>query len=309
MKRYAVRHETRYNYSSPVELGLHIARLSPLNSPLQRSLEHTIDVSPTPAWAMAFTDHFGNGLHHFAIETAHTEFKVVQKTVVEITAPPWTAASPAPAWESAWEPAWEIVRDGMRADAFPEYPEPAEFIYPSPLIAIDPAATAYAAESFTPGTSPIAAAFDLAKRIKADFAYKPGSTTIDTPVSEIMAERHGVCQDFTHAMISGLRGLGLPARYVSGYLKTHGAPVSAENAVETALIGADASHAWVSLWCGPDVGWVEFDPTNALIVAEEHIAVAFGRDFTDVTPLRGLITGGGEHTLAVAVKVELLAPV
>jgi transglutaminase-like putative cysteine protease len=300
MKRYAVRHETKYNYSSPVELGLHMARLSPLNSPLQRRLEHTIDVSPTPAWAMAFTDHFGNGLHHFAIETAHTEFKVVQQTVVEITAAPWSAASTAPAWET--------VRDGMRADAFPEYPEPAEFIYPSPLIAIDPAATAYAAESFTPGASPIAAAFDLTKRIRTDFAYAPGATTIDTPVSEIMAARHGVCQDFTHAMISGLRGLGLPARYVSGYLKTHGAPAASGAAEDVALIGADASHAWVSLWCGPDVGWVEFDPTNALIVAEEHIAVAFGRDFTDVTPLRGLITGGGEHTLAVAVKVELLAP-
>ncbi|MHB1206806.1 MAG: transglutaminase family protein [Rhodospirillaceae bacterium] len=297
MKRYAVRHETKYNYSLPVELGLHMARLSPLNGPLQRRLEHTIDVSPTPAWAMAFNDHFGNGLHHFAIETTHTEFKVVQQTVVEITAAPWSAASPAPAWET--------VRDGMRADAFPEYPEAAEFIYPSPLVAIDPAATAYAAESFTPGVSPIAAAYDLAKRFKADFTYAPGSTTIDTAVPEIMAARHGVCQDFSHAMISGLRGLGLPARYVSGYLKTHSAAGTPE---EPALIGADASHAWVSLWCGPDVGWVEFDPTNALIVGEEHIAVAFGRDFTDVTPLRGLITGGGEHSLAVAVKVELLQP-
>lgn len=297
MKRYAVRHETKYSYSLPVELGLHMARLSPLNGPLQRRLEYNIDVSPTPAWAMAFNDHFGNGLHHFAIETAHTEFKVVQQTVVEVTAAPWSAASPAPAWET--------VRDGMRADAFPEYPEAAEFIYPSPLIVIDPAATAYAAESFAPGVSPIAAAYDLAKRFKVDFTYAPGSTTIDTAVPEIMAARHGVCQDFSHAMISGLRGLGLPARYVSGYLKTHSAAGTPE---EPALIGADASHAWVSLWCGPDVGWVEFDPTNALIVGEEHIAVAFGRDFTDVTPLRGLITGGGEHTLAVAVKVELVQP-
>ena len=291
MKRYAVRHETKYTYSSPVELGLHIARLSPINGPLQRRLEHNIDVSPTPAWSMAFNDHFGNGLHHFAIETSHREFKVVQHTVVEITAPAWTPASPAPAWEA--------VRDGMLADAFPEDPEAAEFIYASPLVVIDPDATAYAAKSFAPGASLIAAAFDLAKRFKADFKYAPGTTTITTGVPEIMAERHGVCQDFTHAMISGLRGLGLPARYVSGYLKTHGGgPAS------PALIGADASHAWVSLWCGPEIGWVEFDPTNALIVGEEHIAVAYGRDFTDVTPLRGLITGGGDHTLDVAVKVE-----
>lgn len=298
MRRYAVRHETRYTYSLPVDIGMHEARLSPVNSALQRRLEHSIDVTPTPAWAMAFSDHFGNGLHHFSIETAHTEFAVVQKTLVEITAPAWAPDSPAPAWET--------VRDGMQADAFPEFPEPAEFIYASPLAPIDPAATAYAAESFTPGATMIAATFDLTSRIKRDFAYAPGSTTIETPVSEIMEKRHGVCQDFTHAMLSGLRGLGLPARYVSGYLKTHAAAPGPEDKPEDKLIGADASHAWVSVWCGPDIGWVEFDPTNALMVAEEHIAVAYGRDFTDVTPLRGLITGGGEHRLVVAVKVEAL---
>lgn len=298
MRRYAVRHETKYTYALPVDLGMHVARLSPVSSPLQRRLEHSIDVTPPPAWSMAFNDHFGNGLHHFAIECTHTEFAVVQKTLVEITAPQWTPASPAPAWET--------VRDGMRADAFPEYPEPAEFIYASPLAPLDPAAAAYAALSFTPGAGMIAAAFDLTRRIKADFAYAPGSTTITTPVAEIMEKRHGVCQDFTHAMISGLRGLGLPARYVSGYLKTHPAPPrpGAPAMPEEKLVGADASHAWVSVWCGPDLGWVEFDPTNALMVAEEHIAVAYGRDFTDVTPLRGLITGGGDHTLAVAVQVE-----
>ena len=303
MKRYAVHHETKYTYAQPVDFGLHIARLSPINGPLQRRLEHAIEVTPTPAWTTAFNDHFGNGLHHFAIETSHTEFRVIQRTVVEITAAPWDADAPAEGWET--------VRDGMGADAFPAYPDVAEFIYPSPLVPIDAAATGYAAESFTPGVSPVAAAFDLAKRIKAEFAYKPGSTTIDTPVSEIMSARHGVCQDFAHAMISGLRGLGLPARYVSGYLKTHAAPAEtdakeAAAPVQTALVGADASHAWVSVWCGREIGWVEFDPTNALMVAEEHVSLAYGRDFTDVTPLRGLITGGGKHTLAVGVKVELL---
>ncbi|MBX7198266.1 MAG: transglutaminase family protein [Rhodospirillaceae bacterium] len=298
MKRYAVRHETRYTYSLPVDIGMHIARLSPVNNALQRRIEHSLDVTPTPAWAMAFSDHFGNGLHHFSIETAHTEFAVVQKTLVEVTAPTWTPESAAPAWET--------VRDGLRADAFPEYPEAAEFIYASPLVPIDPAATAYAAGSFAPGATMIAAAFDLAKRIKQDFAYAPGSTTITTPVSEIMERRHGVCQDFTHAMLSGLRGLGLPARYVSGYLKTHAAQPQPDAKPDEKLVGADASHAWVSVWCGPEIGWLEFDPTNALMVAEEHIAVAYGRDFTDVTPLRGLITGGGGHTLTVAVKVEAL---
>ena len=141
MKRYAVRHETHYTYSLPVDIGQHVARLSPVTSISQRLIEHTLDVTPTPTWAMAFNDHFGNGLHHFAIETAHTEFAVVQRTLVEVTAPSWTVDSPAPAWET--------VRDGMQADAFPEYPEAAEFIYASPLVPIDATATAYACLLYT----------------------------------------------------------------------------------------------------------------------------------------------------------------
>jgi len=299
MKRYAVTHTTKYTYGEPVELGLHSARLSPMDSPRQKLLDHMIEVSPTPTWAMVFTDHFGNSMHHITVETPHDELIVTQRTTIDIVPPTWTQTPTGPAWED--------VRDSLRADGFPEYPDVAEFVYASPLVPIDDAATAYAAESFKPGSPIIAAAFELTRRFKADFSYSPGSTTISTPVGEIMSARRGVCQDFTHAMISGLRGLGLPARYVSGYLRTYAAPTAGTyTQANQPLVGADASHAWVAVWCGPDWGWLEFDPTNALMVHDEHIATAFGRDFLDVTPLRGVITGGGQHSLAVAVTVQLL---
>jgi len=309
MKRYAVTHETRYVYGLPVDIGLHIARLSPVDGARQKLIEHQIDVSPDPTWAVAFTDHFGNGMHHFSIETPHEELVVTQRTLVDIVAQPWADLPDGPAWET--------VRDGMCNDGFAAYPEPAEFIYASPLVPLDAAATAYAQEVFTPGKPLVAAVFELTKRIKAEFKYAPGTTTISTAVEEIMEKRRGVCQDFAHIMIAGLRGLGLSARYVSGYLKTYAAAKPEDEAPEdsnpapapeedaaTPLVGSDASHAWVSVWCGPEIGWLDFDPTNALAVADEHIAVAYGRDFSDVTPLRGIIMGGGSHALSVGVKVE-----
>lgn len=294
MTRYGITHETKYQYGIPVELGLHTARLSPAETANQKLVEHRIDVTPVPAWSVAFQDHFGNSMHHIAIESSHQELVVTQHAIVEITPPNWTEPPPGPAWET--------IRDAMRADAFPLYPDVAEFIYPSPLAPLDWHATDFAQTAFVPGAPIAQATFSLAKAFKAQFAYVPGATTIATPVAEIMSGRKGVCQDFAHAMIAGVRGLGLPARYVSGYLKTHGPA----NTPAAGLVGADASHAWVSVWCGPDLGWLEFDPTNALAVTHEHIAVAYGCDFSDVTPLRGVIMGGGDHTLAVGVKVELL---
>jgi len=291
MKRYAVTHETKYTYGLPVELGLHSARLSPMESPRQRLSAHSIDVDPVPAWAVAFTDHFGNSMHHFAIETAHEALIVTQRTIVEVAAAGWAELPPSPNWES--------IGEMLKADGFPAYPDVAEFLYASPLAPLEFSATEYARGIFTPGAQVLTSAFELARRIKVDFAYSPGATTIATAVAEIMNERKGVCQDFAHAMISGLRGLGIPARYVSGYLKTY-----APQSQSAALVGADATHAWVSVWCGPDLGWVEFDPTNALVVGDEHIAMAYGRDFTDVTPLRGVIMGGGAHSLSVAVQVD-----
>jgi transglutaminase-like putative cysteine protease len=190
----------------------------------------------------------------------------------------------------------------MWGDGFPVPSQIAEFAYSSPLAPIEDEATAYAAESFERGRPVARCVRDLAARIHRDFRYEPNSTTVATKVADVLAMRCGVCQDFAHLMISGLRGLGLPARYVSGYLHTRPADPAAER------LGAEASHAWVSAWCGEALGWLGIDPTNDLVVADEHVAVAHGRDFSDATPLRGVILGGGAHTLSVAVEVKALDP-
>jgi transglutaminase-like putative cysteine protease len=289
--RYAVRHETRYRYGAPVDLGLHLLRLTPLATPRQRVLRQDLSVEPTPTRVAGFEDHFGNRVHRAAIETTHDHF--VATFTAEIEVAPGTAALPI-------APPWEAIRSAMSADGFASPPAVAEFAYGSPLAPIETAATAYAAESFAAGRPLAEAARDLTARIHADFSYAPNRTDISTSVGEILDRREGVCQDFAHVMIAGLRGLGLPARYVSGYVRTR------SPAGEAARVGADASHAWVALWCGTEIGWVEFDPTNDLVVSDEHIVVAYGRDFSDVTPLRGVILGGGTHSLGVAVTVTEL---
>jgi transglutaminase-like putative cysteine protease len=173
----------------------------------------------------------------------------------------------------------------------------AVFAFPSPLVPLDAAARAYCAEALKAGRPIVPAVAEIMGRIKRDFAYVPGATTVTTPVGEVMQKRRGVCQDFAHAMLAGLRAHGLPARYVSGYIRTRPAPGG------TARRGGDASHAWVAAWCGPELGWLEFDPTNDMMVGEEHIVLAHGRDFSDVSPLRGVILGGGTHTVEVSVTV------
>lgn len=287
MRRYAIRHETVYGYGTPVDIGLHLLRLTPLTIRDQRVRGQTLTVAPLPARQNTFVDHFGNVVHHIAIEATHSEFSVTLDATVEVTR------------EAASEdgPAWETIRSTMQADGFPSPPAVAEFVYASPLVALVDDASLYAAASFAAGRPLVAALRELTQRIHADFAYMPNTTTVSTKVAEVLAARRGVCQDFAHVMIAGLRGLGLPARYVSGYLRTTPAADGA------ARRGYDASHAWVSAWCGTKLGWVDFDPTNDLIVGDEHVAVAYGRDFSDVTPLRGVILGGGSHTLGVAVSV------
>ncbi len=287
MRRYAIRHETVYTYRAPVDIGLHLLRLTPLTIRGQRSLGQTLAVAPLPARQHMFVDHFGNVVHHIAIETTHSEFSVTLDATVEVT----RAAA------SGEGPEWETVRAAMQADGFASPPAVAEFIYPSPLVALEDGAALYAAASFVPGRPIVAALRELTRRIHSDFAYAPNATTVSTKVAEVLATRRGVCQDFAHLMIAGLRGLGLPARYVSGYLRTATAEGGAVRR------GYDASHAWVSAWCGAALGWVELDPTNDLVVRDEHVVVAYGRDFSDVTPLRGVILGGGSHTLSVAVSV------
>jgi transglutaminase-like putative cysteine protease len=283
MARYAIRHETRYGYGAPVDLGLHLLRLTPLNLARQRLIEHALAITPEPVRVASFVDHFGNEVQHIVVETTHESFSVTLDAKVEVS----PSGGPLADGE-----AWEAVRETMRADGFPASPTVAEFVYPSPMAALGREATDYAAVSFTPGRPIFAALRDLTTRIHNDFAYAPNQTDISTKVAEVLTARRGVCQDFAHLMIAGLRGLGLPARYVSGYIRSLGGRT-----------GADASHAWVSAWCGGTLGWVELDPTNDLVVEDEHVVVAYGRDFSDATPLRGVILGGGRHTLGVAVSV------
>jgi transglutaminase-like putative cysteine protease len=288
VRRYGVHHETRYGYGAPVDLGLHVLWLTPLTSGRQKLLGHTLTVLPEPAARTMFIDHFGNIVHQLSVETTHDRFAVALDATVEI------AHRPSP---RNGGPAWETIRERTDGDGFPATPAVGEFAFPSPLVPFDDSATAYAARSFAAGRSVVAALRELTRRIHRDFTYAPEETDISTTVAEIIRERSGVCQDFAHVMIAGLRGLGLPARYVSGYILTRPPPGGAPR------IGADASHAWVSVWCGDELGWIELDPTNDLLVEEEHVVVAYGRDFSDVTPLRGVILGGGSHTLDVAVAV------
>ncbi len=284
---YAVRHETRYDYRAPVDLGFHLLRMTPRATRRQTLRAYHLTIEPQPTRLDSFTDHFDNETHYVGIETAHDHFTATVEAEVTIAD---GEAAPKEA------PRWEEIREAMQQDGLPASPEAAEFIHSSPLAATGDEATAYAAASFPADRPIIAALRDLTRRIHRDFAYRPKQTDISTRVAEVLRLRAGVCQDFTHVMLAGLRGLGLPARYVSGYIRSR-----PKNAAQ--LIGADASHAWVSAWCGEELGWVEFDPTNDLVITDQHVVVAYGRDFSDVTPLRGVILGGGKHSLRVAVSV------
>jgi transglutaminase-like putative cysteine protease len=242
-----------------------------------------------PALAVQHLDHFGNHIDIYRIDKPHTRFDIEVRAAVEVS-----FADPPPA---ASTPPWEEIRAALTGDGFPEPVEASEFVYDSPLVPPVEALRAYGAKSFTPGRPILAAACELTSRIKADFEYHPGATDISTPLGEVFAGKAGVCQDFAHVEIAALRAHGLAARYVSGYIRT------VHSKEEIALRGADASHAWVAVWCGEAAGWVQLDPTNDLVAKEDHVAVAWGRDFSDVSPLRGVILGGESHSYGVAVTL------
>jgi transglutaminase-like putative cysteine protease len=205
-------------------------------------------------------------------------------------------AFPSPPPAEATAP-WNLL-----AASAPAAWDAAEFLQPSPMLPHSRGAGAFAATSFPPGRPVLAGLLDLNARIRRDFAFRAGTTGIATPVEEVLARRQGVCQDFTHVMVAGLRALGLPARYVSGYIRTRPPPGQARHR------GADQSHAWVGAWLGPGAGWVDLDPTNALVVHDEHVVLGWGRDFADVSPARGVVLGGGAHALSVAVDLEPIGP-
>jgi transglutaminase-like putative cysteine protease len=285
---YDVRQTTTYAYASPAAYAQHILRLVPIARERQRVTAAALDIDPAPARRREGRDFFQNRITTIEIDAPHKT--LVVKLAARITVEP-VAAADFDATSS-----WESVREMTIAshDLGPQ--SPVHFIYPSRLISLDPEIRDYVGESFPPGRPILAGAVEVMKRIKADFTYELGATTVTTAPSMSFALRRGVCQDFAHIMISGLRGLGLPAAYVSGYLRT--VPRSGAARLE----GADAMHAWVMVWCG-DAGWWGLDPTNALIASDDHVVLAIGRDYADAAPIGGIMLGSGQQRLNTAVDV------
>ena len=286
---YELKHVTTYAYGRPVPMARCILRLNPRDGDGQRVLRSEIVVTPRPVERIDGRCFFGNRMTTLSITKPHRELKVELRARVEVMRP----AAPHPGLTRHWE---EVA--GLALSSSSLAPDsPAHHLYPSRLVPQVGAIVDYAAASFTPLRPVLEGACDLMARIHAGFTYDPDATEVSTPIADAFANRHGVCQDFAHIMIAGLRGLGLPAAYVSGYIRTIPPPG------EKRLEGADASHAWVMLWCGPETGWIGLDPTNALIVADDHIVTAFGRDYADVSPLDGVVVGPGSQKVAVAVDV------
>jgi transglutaminase-like putative cysteine protease len=286
---YAVRHETRYHYGREVAHSHQLLHLTPRNDCARQScLTHRIVVEPPPAVRSEHLDAFGNRVTRVELDRPHDELSVLAEMVVSLETPPVAAPTSGEAWES--------VRDGLAYHSRPrnaDWLEAMRFRGESPFVRIKRVFSDFARDCLSPGGSVLAVAGALMARVHEQFTYAPGETDIATPLLEVFHKRRGVCQDYAHLMVACLRSTGLAARYVSGYLRTQSG----------ALVGADASHAWVAVFAPPH-GWVEFDPTNNTWVGQEHIALAWGRDFGDVSPLRGVILGGGSHSLSVSVSVQ-----
>ncbi len=292
--RYTVEHETRYAFAAPVSQSWQLARLTPRQLPWQRLLAHSLQIEPAPDERRDELDSFGNMVTHFGLHGAHRMLRVRMECVVEVGARPVPALPTAPDAPAALD--WEAVRESIRRDPRQDDLVPASMSEPTPLVPLSEGARQYAIRSFERGRPWLAAVGDLMRRIHEDFEFEPGATTVSTSVDEVLYQRRGVCQDFAHLMLACLRGLGLPARYVSGYLLTDPPPGMPR------LMGVDASHAWVAAY-SPVHGWVEFDPTNNQLADRRYITLTWGADFADVVPLRGVIFGGGDQRLDVEVSV------
>lgn len=286
---YLISHRTLYEYAAPVAVSHHVARLEPRVTSAQIPETFSLKIFPQPVLRKARADYFGNHLCFFSVQENHHRLEITASSRVSIR------AQKSPASESS--PPWEQVARLFTDPVAPEVIEPYQFVFDSPQVRASFELADYARESFKKETPLLAGALDLTRRIFQDFKYDSKATTIATPLEEVLEKRRGVCQDFAHLGIACLRSLGLPARYVSGYLRTR-PPEGKER-----LVGADASHAWFSIFC-PRHGWNDFDPTNNLQVSREHITVAYGRDFGDVSPVAGILTGGGQHEVKVSVDVR-----
>ncbi|HXQ53428.1 MAG TPA: transglutaminase family protein [Stellaceae bacterium] len=292
--RYRVRHVTHYRYQASVELAHHLLHLEPRPMPERQDFAWSLAVEPSPAATARHLDCFGNPVTYVAIEAPHDALRISSELEITVRRPP--------AVDLAATPPWEQVRDAIAAAPDEAAPDEAArgaaaFAYASARIPPLAALSAYAGVSFPPAAAIGTAASDLASRIHRDFVFDPVATNVSTPLATVLVNRRGVCQDLAHVAIGCLRAVGLSARYVSGYLRTippAGSPRPR---------GADASHAWVSVWCGQD-GWIDFDPTNGQTNPLDYVTIAWGRDFDDVSPARGILFGGGGHSVAVEVDVE-----
>jgi transglutaminase-like putative cysteine protease len=289
--QYAVRHTTIYSYPDTVSICQNDVHLTPRQTPFQTSTGFRLEVSPEPMLMRSWTDYFGNEVRYFSLEEPHQELRVTALSRVNVS----SRVVPSP----QVTPPWETVRDQLFKAETTEMRMMSQFRFDSPYIQYLEGAREYARSSFTPARPILAAALDLTSRIYEEFEYAPTSTSISTPTCDVLKQRRGVCQDFAHLQITALRSLGLAARYVSGYLVTMPPPGKPK------LVGADASHAWLSIFC-PGHGWIDLDPTNNLIPQERHVTIGWGRDYSDVCPIQGVLTGGGAHVLTVSVDVTPL---
>jgi|HubBroStandDraft_1064217.scaffolds.fasta_scaffold162929_2 transglutaminase-like putative cysteine protease len=288
---YRISHRTTYKYKYPVSVGNHVACLQPRSLPHHKVTHSELRIEPAPATRTERVDYFGNRLCYFTVQEPHRELTVDARSEVIIE-------EDLSMWPQHSLP-WEEAAETLPNDLSPATLEAYQFGFESPRIRVRTEFADYARASFTPGRPLAEALLDLTARIHKDFRFDSKVTNVRTPTEEVFRKRRGVCQDFSHLQIACLRSLNLAARYVSGYLRTYPPPGKPR------LVGADASHAWVSAYC-PGAGWIDVDPTNNLVPSDGHVTLAWGRDYGDVSPLRGLILGGGAHTLKVAVDMEPL---
>lgn len=292
--RYHITHRTDYRYSDPVAICQNQVMLTPRGLPRVRCHKTDVRIQPVPGEFRTHLDYFGNPVHTFAIETAHRELSVTVTSDVEVQATRYPEPDQTEAWES--------VRDAIASAEDPSWYSAEEFRYPTPMVAIGSQFAEYAAECFRPGRPILSAGLELTRHVHRDFRYDVTATKVDTTADEAFRLGSGVCQDFAQIQIACFRSLGLAARYVSGYLRTLPPPGKPR------LVGADQSHAWVSLYAGRQLGWVDLDPTNACLVATDHVPISIGRDYRDVAPMRGVVLGGGSTTLVVSVDVVPVVP-
>jgi transglutaminase-like putative cysteine protease len=288
---YKIVHKTTYRYKQPVSFGTHVAYLIPRSQPHHTCLSHELLITPEPATIGERTDYYGNSVSFFSVAEPHEELTIEARSRVVVDGAPvaWPATSPA----------WEEVVSALPADLSEAGLDAYQFVFESPRISPGAAFAAYASASFPSGRQLTEALLDLTTRIFKEFRFDSKATNVRTSPEAVLRSRRGVCQDFAHLQVACLRSMGLAAKYVSGYIRTFPPPGKPR------LVGADASHAWVSVYC-PGVGWLDVDPTNNLVPSDSHVRLAWGRDYSDVSPVRGVILGGRDHKLDVGVDMEPL---